>query len=105
MARLLTTPNPGAPRRAFSLARPQRVTKDDLPRSLVTFFQGVAWLGLQLRTSNEDHPTSYTSLKVSGQGCPLLRASDEHILIVRVLRARRAPGRFLPRWRTFSASC
>ncbi len=29
----------------------------------------------------------------SGQGCPLLRASDEHILIVRVLRARRAPGR------------
>ena len=27
--------------------------------------------------------------------CPRLRASDEHILIVRVLRARRAPGRFL----------
>jgi hypothetical protein len=25
-----------------------------------------------------------------------LRASNEHILIVRVLRARRAPGRFLP---------
>jgi hypothetical protein len=32
----------------------------------------------------------------SGQGCPLLRASNEHILIVRVLRARRAPGRSLP---------
>ena len=27
-----------------------------------------------------------------GQGCPRLRASDEHILIVRVLRATRAPG-------------
>ena len=34
-----------------------------------------------------------TSLKGSGQGCPLLRASNEHIPIVRVLRARRAPGR------------
>src|SRR6185503_6000446 len=32
----------------------------------------------------------------SGQGCPLLRASNEHILIVRVLRARRAPGHSLP---------
>jgi hypothetical protein len=30
--------------------------------------------------------------KGSGQGCPLLRASDEHSFIVRVLRARRAPG-------------
>ena len=29
----------------------------------------------------------------SGQGCPLLRASDEHRFIVRILRARRAPGR------------
>jgi len=38
---------------------------------------------------------SLPSLKRSGQGCPLLRASDEHILIVRVLRARRAPGRSL----------
>ena len=35
------------------------------------------------------------SLRGSGPGCPLLRASDEHILIVRVLRARRAPGRSL----------
>ena len=32
----------------------------------------------------------------SGQGCPLLRASKEHFLNVRVLRARRAPGRSLP---------
>ena len=31
----------------------------------------------------------------SGQGCPLLRASNEHCFIVRVLRARRAPGRTL----------
>ena len=31
--------------------------------------------------------------KGSGRGCPLLRASNEHILIVRVLRARRAPRR------------
>jgi hypothetical protein len=35
------------------------------------------------------------SLKGSGQGCPLLRASNEHFLNVRVLRARRAPGRSL----------
>ena len=32
----------------------------------------------------------------SGRGCPLLRASNEHCFIVRVLRARRAPGRSLP---------
>ena len=31
----------------------------------------------------------------SGQGCPLLRASNEHSFTVRVLRARRAPGRSL----------
>jgi hypothetical protein len=34
-------------------------------------------------------------LRGSGRGCPLLRASNEHILIVRVLRARRAPGHSL----------
>jgi hypothetical protein len=32
----------------------------------------------------------------SGQGCPLLRASNQHSFTVRVLRARRAPGRSLP---------
>ena len=32
----------------------------------------------------------------SGRGCPLLRASNEHSFIVRVLRARRAPGHSLP---------
>ena len=45
----------------------------------------------QVRSKNR--PTSHTSHKGSGRGCPLLRASNEHILIVRVLRARRAPGR------------
>ena len=50
---------------------------------------------------SENLPTPHTSHKGSGRGCPLLRASNEHILIVRVLRARRAPGRLpLP----FSAS-
>jgi len=52
-------------------------------------------------TSTGDHhsPSSalfQTSTKRSGQGCPLLRASNEHSFIVRVLRARRAPGRSLP---------
>src|SRR5436853_5958552 len=35
----------------------------------------------------------YTSLKGSGRGCPLLRASSDHCFIVGALRARRAPGR------------
>jgi hypothetical protein len=48
-----------------------------------------------VRPSNEALPTPYTSLSGSGRGCPLLRASNEHIPIVRVLRARRAPGRSL----------
>jgi hypothetical protein len=49
----------------------------------------------QLRASNDGLPVSYVSLGGSGQGCPLLRASDEHRFTVRVLRARRAPGRSL----------
>ena len=32
----------------------------------------------------------------NGQGCPRLRASNEHSFTVRVLRARRAPGRSRP---------
>ena len=40
----------------------------------------------------EGLPIFFTSLQGSGQGCPLLRASNEHRFIVRVLRARRAPG-------------
>ncbi len=48
-------------------------------------------------TSTGNHQAPSPSLlqpstKRSGRGCPSLRASDEHILIVRVLRARRAPG-------------
>ena len=44
----------------------------------------------------EGLPILLTSLQGSGQGCPLLRASNEHRFTVRVLRARRAPGRSLP---------
>ena len=50
-------------------------------------------IGLPLRASNRPSQLLYTPLKGSGRGCPLLRASDEHSFIVRVLRARRAPGR------------
>ena len=72
---------------------------------------GAAWLNPRLRATfspaqptgtprraispSEGLPILPTSLKGSGQGCPLLRASNEHIPIVRVLRARRAPGRSL----------
>jgi hypothetical protein len=45
------------------------------------------------RGRNKNRPTSHTSHKGSGRGYPLLRASNEHFLNVRVLRARRAPGR------------
>ena len=45
---------------------------------------------------SENLLTPHTSYKGSGRGCPLLRASNEHILIVRVLRAKRAPRRSLP---------
>ena len=44
----------------------------------------------------EGLPISYAFLEGSGRGCPLLRASNEHRFTVRVLRARRAPGRSLP---------
>ncbi len=43
----------------------------------------------------EGLPISHAFLGGSGQGCPLLRASNEHRFTVRVLRARRAPGRSL----------
>jgi len=43
----------------------------------------------------EGLPTPYTSLKGSGRGCPLLRASSDYCFIVGALRARRAPGRSL----------
>ena len=41
-------------------------------------------------------PHSYRLSREEWPGCPLLRASDEHIPIVRVRRARRAPGRSSP---------
>src|ERR1043165_1989107 len=44
------------------------------------------------RRSSVSIPSSAPHISGSGRGCPLLRASNEHILIVRVLRARRAPG-------------
>jgi hypothetical protein len=50
----------------------------------------------ELSASNKQIPLLYTALGRSGQGCPLLRASDEHSFIVRVLRARKAPGRSFP---------
>ena len=43
----------------------------------------------QLCASGEGLPTPYTYLKGSGRGCPLLRASNEHFLNVRVPRAGR----------------
>jgi hypothetical protein len=52
--------------------------------------KGPTWVAFQ------ESPISHTSLKRSGRGCPLLRASDEHSFIVCVLRARRAPGPLLP---------
>ena len=58
---------------------------------------GAAWLNPQLRASIMGLPTLSTSIKGSGQGCPLLRASSDHRFIVGALRARRAPGRSLPR--------
>jgi hypothetical protein len=45
---------------------------------------------------SEGLPTPYTSLQGSGHGGPLLRASNEHSFTVRVLRAKRAPGRSPP---------
>jgi hypothetical protein len=71
----------------------------------------VGWVGLTARPFSPSRPrraktrrfaqrgpsssaTRATSLG-SGQGCPLLRASNEHSFTVRVLRARRAPGRSL----------
>ncbi len=60
----------------------------------------------QGRSENSRHeeslPISYASLRGSDRGCPRLRGSNEHIPLVRVLRARRAPGHSLL---SFSASC
>ncbi len=49
---------------------------------------------LSLRMSNEGRTTSYrTLLRGSGRGCPLLRASNEHILYRARSASKKAPGR------------
>ena len=57
---------------------------DDMLRFLIVCFAGVERASLN---------SSRLSLE-EWLGCPLLRASDEHRFIVRVLRARRTPGHF-----------
>ena len=68
-----TRPPTDTPRRAINPG-------EGLPRPRVARAQETIKLHLSL---------FQTPTKGSGPGCPLLRASDEHILIVRVLRARR----------------
>ena len=97
----------------FSPAQPlpQREADMILPSLLVHVVSRMARMSPLLRTSfspahplaRQDAPVAlaraFDSLSLyigSGQGCPFLRASNEHILIVRVLRARRTPGRSLP---------
>src|SRR5438552_17326796 len=75
----LTRPPTG---RYFSPALPSDCFAIDFPRRAISPSEGL--------------PILHTSLKGSGQGCPQLRASNEHSFIVRVLRARRAPGCSLP---------
>jgi hypothetical protein len=65
------------------------------PSSLVSLFKG--WAGRSSNARVERGP--YDSLYIPVEewpGCPLLRASSDHCFIVGALRARRAPGRFLP---------
>ena len=68
-----TRPPTDTPRRAINPG-------EGLPRPRVARAQETIKLYLSL---------FQTPTKGSAPGCPLLRASDEHILIVRVLRARR----------------
>ena len=51
---------------------------------------------VQMRASNEALPNSLFFISWEWPGCPSLRASDEHCLIVRVLRARRTDWLFPP---------
>ena len=74
-----------------------RPTYDD-PSKLACFsLKGVAWIGPQLRTSNNHYyigPSElarFTFLVGGPIGLPL-RASNEHILIVRVARAQETDG-------------
>src|SRR5436309_14754810 len=73
---------------------PQPRASNDHRSSIFSLEGGLE--GLPLRVYNEGLPILCTSLWRSDQGCPLLRAWDEHSFIVRVLRARRAPGHSFP---------
>jgi len=75
---LLTRPTIG---RYFSPALPSDCFAIDFPGRAISPGEGL--------------PILFTSLQGNGQGCPLLRASNEHRFTVRVLRARKAPGRSL----------
>ena len=66
----------------FSPALPSDCFAIDFPRRAMSPGEGL--------------PNFPTCPRGSGQGCPLLRASNEHSFTVRVLQARRAPGRSLP---------
>ena len=72
-SRLLTRPNPGD----YSPSRPEPAKTASSPRDA---------------PSPKQEPSSLSFSLGGGQGCPLLRASNEHSFTVRVLRARRAPG-------------
>jgi hypothetical protein len=60
------------------------------------FISRIAWSILACARRTKSIRFLYPLFKGSVRRCPLLRASNEHIPIVRVLRARRAPGRSLP---------
>ena len=78
---------------ACSIHHPSKSIQTSFLRSLLR--DGGAF-SLPLRRVNKGCSDLHRLFQGSGQGCPLLRASDEHSFIVRVLRARRAPGRSLP---------
>ena len=64
------------------------------PRSSSLVFLSGKGTHVGLSAAVERGPSnSLCPLERIGQGCPLLRASNEHSFIVRVLRARRAAGR------------
>ena len=69
-----------------------------IPSKLAHFsLKGVAWISPQLRTSNDHYKIWSLQARsfLSPAGGPiglLLRASNEHILIVRVARARETNG-------------
>jgi hypothetical protein len=76
-----------------------RCSKNGPSKLARLFFQEEAWLILYCARRTRSFRLLILSLRGSGRGCPLLRASNEHILIVRVLRARRAPGHSLSSFR------